>query len=75
MLKLYGNSLSPYARKVMLVQERKRIPYENDPLSPVLNPSEEFLRISPLREIPVLRDGEFGLPDSSLFKRASNTKE
>jgi glutathione S-transferase len=68
-LKLYGNSLSPYVRKVMLVLEHKRIPYENDPLSPVLNPSEEFLRISPLRKIPVLRDGDFVLPDSSVICR------
>ena len=69
MLKLYGNSLSPYVRKVMLVLEHKRIPYENDPLSPVLSPSEEFLRISPLRKIPVLRDGDFVLPDSSVICR------
>ncbi|HEY8123687.1 MAG TPA: glutathione S-transferase family protein [Myxococcota bacterium] len=69
MLKLYGNALSPYVRKVMLVLEHKGIPYENDPLSPVMNPSEEFLRISPLRKIPVLRDGEFVLPDSSVICR------
>ena len=68
-IKLYGNSLSPYVRKVMLVLEHKRIAYENDPLSPVLNPSEEFLRISPLRKIPVLRDGDFVLPDSSVICR------
>jgi glutathione S-transferase len=68
-LKLYGNALSPYVRKVMLVLEHKGIPYENDPLSPVMNPSEEFLRISPLRKIPVLRDGEFVLPDSSVICR------
>lgn len=69
MIKLYGNSLSPYVRKVMLVLEAKGIPYENDPLSPLMNPSEEFLRISPLRKIPVLRDGEFVLPDSSVICR------
>jgi glutathione S-transferase len=69
MIKLYGNALSPYVRKVMLVLEHKGIAYENDPLSPVMNPSEEFLRISPLRKIPVLRDGEFVLPDSSVICR------
>jgi glutathione S-transferase len=68
-VKLYGNSLSPYVRKVMLVLEYKGIPYENDPLSPVMDPSEEFLRISPLRKIPVLRDGDFVLPDSSVICR------
>jgi glutathione S-transferase len=68
-IKLYGNSLSPYVRKVMLVLDAKGIPYENDPLSPVMNPSEEFLRISPLRKIPVLRDGDFVLPDSSVICR------
>lgn len=69
MLKLYGSSLSPYVRKVVLVLEHKRIPYEQDPLSPLVNPSEEFLRISPLRKIPVLRDGDFVLPDSSVICR------
>ena len=69
MLKLYGSSLSPYVRKVVLVLEHKRVPYEQDPLSPVVNPSEEFLRISPLRKIPVLRDGDFVLPDSSVICR------
>ena len=69
MIKLYGSSLSPYVRKVVLVLEHKRIPYEQDPLSPVVNPSEEFLRISPLRKIPVLRDGDFVLPDSSVICR------
>jgi glutathione S-transferase len=68
-IKLYGSSLSPYVRKVVLVLEHKRIPYEQDPLSPVVNPSEEFLRISPLRKIPVLRDGDFVLPDSSVICR------
>lgn len=69
MIKLYGNALSPYVRKVMLVLEHKRIPYDNDPLSPLVNPSEEFLAISPLRKIPVLRDGDFVLPDSSVICR------
>ena len=69
MIKLYGSSLSPYVRKVVLVLEHKGIPYEQDPLSPVVNPSEEFLRISPLRKIPVLRDGDFVLPDSSVICR------
>ncbi|MFI5319719.1 MAG: glutathione S-transferase family protein [Myxococcota bacterium] len=69
MLKLYGSSLSPYVRKVVLVLELKRIPYEQDPLSPVVNPSAEFLRISPLRKIPVLRDGDLVLPDSSVICR------
>ncbi|MBM4384001.1 MAG: glutathione S-transferase family protein [Deltaproteobacteria bacterium] len=69
MIELFGSSLSPYVRKVVLVLEHKRIPYEQDPLSPVVNPSEEFLRISPLRKIPVLRDGDFVLPDSSVICR------
>ena len=69
MIKLYGSSLSPYVRKVMLLLEHKRIPYENDPLSPVVNPSAEFLRISPLRKIPVLVEGDFVLPDSSVICR------
>lgn len=69
MLKLYGSSLSPYVRKVMLLLEHKGVAYENDPVSPVRNPSAEFLRLSPLRKIPVLVDGDLVLPDSSVICR------
>ncbi len=69
MIKLYGNSLSPYVRKVMIVLAYKGIAYANDPLSPVMNPSAEFLAISPLRKIPVLVEGDLVLPDSSVICR------
>jgi len=51
-------------RKVRVVLSEKKIPYDLEPLIPI-NVSPEFKRISPLGKIPVLRDGDVTLPDSS----------
>jgi glutathione S-transferase len=65
---LYGAALSPFVRKVRVVLAEKGITYTLDPVSPFA-PSEDFLAISPLKRIPVLRDESEGpdatLPDSS----------
>jgi glutathione S-transferase len=65
---LYGAALSPFVRKVRVALAEKGIPYTHDPVSPFA-PPEEFLAISPLKRIPVLRDDSEGpnatLPDSS----------
>ena len=65
---LYGAALSPFVRKVRVVLAEKGLEYKHDPVSPFA-PPEEFLAISPLKRIPVLRDDSEGpdatLPDSS----------
>ena len=67
---LYGAALSPFVRKVRVVLAEKGIAYTHNPVSPFA-PSEEFLAISPLKRIPVLRDDSEGqnatLPDSSVI--------
>ena len=68
MLKVYGASLSPFARKVLLTLEFKGLSYEHIPTSPFA-PTPEFLAKSPLRKIPVLDHDDLSIPDSSIICR------
>lgn len=65
-LTIIGNHLSPYVRKVLVCLELKGIPYRIDPIAPFVG-NEEFSRLSPLRRIPVLIDGELVLNDSTVI--------
>lgn len=65
-VQVLGSPLSPYVRKVLVCLAEKGIPYELDPLVPFYG-DERFSRLSPLRRIPVLRDGEVTLCDSSVI--------
>jgi glutathione S-transferase len=61
-----GSYLSPYVRKVLVCLHRKGVPYEIDPIVPFLG-DDRFSRLSPLRRIPVLIDGDVTLSDSSVI--------
>lgn len=63
---IVGSHVSPYARKVHVALETKGIAYESDPITPFYG-TDEFTRISPLRRIPVLIDGELVLNDSTVI--------
>lgn len=65
-LRVIGNYLSPYVRKVLACLELKELEYEIDPIVPFVG-NEEFSRLSPLRRIPVLIDDELVLTDSSVI--------
>jgi glutathione S-transferase len=65
-LTVIGNYLSPYVRKVLVCLELKGVDYVIDPLTPFLG-NEEFSRLSPLRRVPVLIDGDLVLNDSSVI--------
>ena len=65
-LLIVGSYLSPYVRKVLLVLELKGIAYEIDPLVPFFG-NDAFSKLSPLRRIPVLVDGDLVLTDSSVI--------
>ncbi len=64
MIEIIGANASPFVRKVRVALAEKGIPYTLTPLVP-FNVSDEFRKISPLGKIPVLRDGDYTLPDSS----------
>lgn len=61
---VYGSSLSPFVRKVLVFAAEKGIEVENLPLPPGTE-DEDFMAASPFRKIPALRDGDFAISDSS----------
>lgn len=65
-LKVIGNYLSPFVRKVLVCLELKQADYEIDPIVPFVG-NEEFSRLSPLRRVPVMLDGALVLNDSSVI--------
>lgn len=63
---LYGSSLSPYARKVLVFAAEKGIELELKPTGNAPGqPSEEFREASPFGKMPAFRDGDYTLADSS----------
>ena len=65
-LTIIGSYVSPYVRKVLACMNLKGLDYEVDPITPFFG-NEEFERLSPLRRIPVLIDGDFHASDSSVI--------
>src|SRR6185369_11771683 len=64
--RIIGSYLSPYVRKVLVALDRKRIPYEIDPIVPFFG-DDRFSKLSPIRRIPVLIDDRTTLCDSSVI--------
>jgi len=65
-LTVIGSFVSPYVRKVLACMNLKGLDYEVDPITPFFG-NEEYERLSPLRRIPALIDGEFSVSDSSVI--------
>jgi glutathione S-transferase len=65
-LTIIGSFVSPYVRKVLAAMNLKGLSYEVDPITPFYG-NDEFQRLSPLRRIPVLIDGDFSISDSSVI--------
>ena len=63
-LTVIGSFVSPYVRKVLACMNLKGLNYEVDPITPFFG-NDQFERLSPLRRIPVLLDGDFSVSDSS----------
>ncbi|HZU51922.1 MAG TPA: glutathione S-transferase family protein [Sphingomicrobium sp.] len=66
MITIIGSYVSPYVRKVLACMNLKGIAYEVDPITPFFG-NDEFERLSPLRRIPVLVEGDFAISDSSVI--------
>src|SRR5579864_3900444 len=66
MIRIIGSFVSPYVRKVLAAMNLKGLAYEVDPITPFYG-NDEFERLSPLRRIPVLIDGDFHTSDSSVI--------
>lgn len=65
-MKLYGANPSPFFRKARVALEEKGIPYETEALAPFPK-TPELLALHPMGKIPILRDGEVVVPDSSVI--------
>ena len=65
-LRIVGSFVSPYVRKVLACLNLKGLDYEVDPITPFFG-NDEYERVSPLRRIPILIDGDFNLCDSSVI--------
>ncbi|MDH3583604.1 MAG: glutathione S-transferase family protein [Phycisphaerae bacterium] len=65
-IQLFGINFSPFVRKVRTVLELKQVPYELVPTNP-READDAFYRISPLRKMPAIIDGDRSLPDSSVI--------
>jgi glutathione S-transferase len=62
---VYGSSLSPFVRKVLVFAAEKAIPVELKPNAGPAGVDADFLACSPFRKIPAARDGDFEICDSS----------
>ncbi|TFI56806.1 glutathione S-transferase family protein [Sphingomonas parva] len=65
-MKIVGSYVSPYVRKVLACLHLKGLAFEIDPITPFYG-NDDFARLSPLRRIPVLIDGDLVLTDSSVI--------
>src|SRR5258705_7784505 len=65
-MKLYGANQSPFFRKARVVLEEKGLSYETGSLIPVPK-TPALLALHPMGKIPILRDGEGVVPDSSVI--------
>ena len=63
---IIGSYVSPYVRKVLACLGVKGLDYLIDPITPFYG-NDEFTRLSPLRRIPVLVQGDLALSDSSVI--------
>ncbi len=64
--KLFGASVSPYVRKVLVTLAEKGLEFEADPVNP-FSPPEHYRDISPLGKIPALQHDDKTLADSSVI--------
>ncbi len=62
---LHGTELSGHAHRVELLLRMLGLPYTCVAAPPAARATPEFLRLNPLRQIPVLQDGDLTLADSN----------
>ena len=66
-MKVYGVRGSPFVCKALVALEEKGLPYQLETMVSVTPKPPELLALHPLGKIPVLRDGEVVVPDSSVI--------
>jgi glutathione S-transferase len=66
MLTIYGVPISVHTRKVIVTALEKGLEFRNEPVIP-FNPPADWAELSPTGKIPVARDGDLVLHDSSVI--------
>ncbi len=61
---LFGSPVSPYVRKVQAYLAERQMDVELVPVG-IGDPNPEFAKASPMKKMPALQDGDFGIADSS----------
>lgn len=61
---VFGSSMSPFVRKVLVFGAEKGIELESRPLG-LGSDDPDFLAASPFRKIPAFQDGDFAISDST----------
>ncbi|MBE9113728.1 glutathione S-transferase family protein, partial [Nodosilinea sp. LEGE 07298] len=64
MLELYQFEASSFAEKIRLILDYKQVPYRKVEVTPGVGQVEIF-QMSGQRQVPVLKDGELVIPDST----------
>jgi len=64
MITIYGVPISVHVRKAVVTAIAKGIDYEIEPVLPI-NPPPNWAALSPTRQIPAMRDGDFTLSEST----------
>lgn len=64
-IQLYGTPLSGHCHRVVLLLNMLNLPFEAKEAPASVRQTDEFLRLSPMGQIPVLVDGELVLTDSN----------
>lgn len=63
---VYGSAVSPFYRKVLVTLNEKGLDYEVEALVPIPK-TPELLAMNPLGKIPILKEDDLVLPDSSVI--------
>lgn len=61
---VYGTPVSPFARKILTYLAERGMEYELVGVG-VADPNPDYAAVSPFRKMPAIKDGDFGLSDSS----------
>jgi glutathione S-transferase len=62
---VFGTSVSPFVRKVLIAAAEKGIAIETRPTNPRSSEDADFIQASPFRKMPALKDGDYTLCDST----------
>ncbi|MEQ1538546.1 MAG: glutathione S-transferase family protein [Sphingorhabdus sp.] len=61
---VYGTPVSPFVRKILSYLIERELAYELVAVG-IADPNPDYAAVSPFRKMPAIKDGDFGISDSS----------